>query len=213
MLQEFRIILFIGFALVAGMTLPACNSLLPQTQSDTDDSNDNADTNDQDTISNDDVPPLTQELKTAEGFSLFYPVGWSAAPAANVYQVVNVSAEVLATLDSSELERIAQIIVFIEQREDHEDALGRLGDIEAELPSPSTSLSIDGWPALQRRHVGLRPQPGGADGGSSGEVLLITTAVAADKLLVRLEATVPVDAAPEVGETVEMIGRSLRFEE
>jgi hypothetical protein len=161
-------------------------------------------------------PPLPQTLNIeVEGMriTISYPEGWSAAQDANVYKLLNVPVEKQHTLDAAALDRIAHIMVFTEHRSDHAEAVRRLKEMEAETESPSTFRIIGGWPGLQRRHLAPKPQPGQAPLlVKPGEMVLeITTAVAAENLLVRLEGRLRPDALPEVIDQVEAIGRSLIF--
>lgn len=147
------------------------------------------------------------------GVQLSYPDGWMATRSANLDMLYHVPAGQLATLDAQARATVPHIAVSTERRKDHAEALHRLKEIEAEVSSPVTFLAIGGWPALQRQHLQARPQPGQdqAIGDDSDTILVLTTAVAADDLLVRLEAWLPADALPEVTDEVDAIGRSLRF--
>jgi HYDIN/CFA65/VesB family protein len=161
-------------------------------------------------------PVLTQTLSVkVEGlsFTVHYPNGWSAAQEANVYKLLNVPAKEKDTLDAAALDKIAQIMIFTEHRRDHAEAVRRLKEIEAETDSPSTFLTIGGWPALQRRHLAPKPQPGqGPLLEEAGEMVLeITTAVAAGDLLVELDGRLRPDAPPRSANEVEVIGQSLVF--
>src|SRR5439155_21992887 len=80
--------------------------------------------------------------------------------------------------------------------------------------SPSTFLNIGGWPALQRRYVAPKPQPGEEEAPLAGKTemeLNITTAVAAGDLLVRLDGRLLPDAPAKIADEIEAIGRSLVF--
>lgn len=150
---------------------------------------------------------LGQVLETDKGFHLSYPDGWSARKVANVYMIFSVSAEDVDTVD---LGTIAQVVVHTEQHVNHAAATDRLDQIEAESDTPSTRLNIGGWPALERTQISSAPQPGTPDTDNGDQqVMLITTAVAADNLLVRLETAAPPNAGAELVEQVLAIGRSL----
>jgi uncharacterized repeat protein (TIGR01451 family) len=161
---------------------------------------------------------LTRTLKIeAEGlsFTVRYPDRWSAAKEANMYKLLNVPTGQLGRLDVQARGKVTQMTIFTERRKDHAEAVRRLKEIEAEASSPSTFLNIGGWPALQRQHLQPRPQPGqgppveGSEGSTM--ILVITTAVAAEDLLVRLEGWLPSDAPPELTGEVKAIGQSLVF--
>ena len=154
----------------------------------------------------------TLEIKP-EGITVRYPAGWSSARQANLYKLFNVPADKRDTLDAAALDRTPRITLYLERRSDHAEAVRRLKEIEAEAVSPSTFLSIGGWPALQRRHLAPKPQPGQGDilGPVDEKVLEITTAVAAGDLLVRIEGRLQPDAPAGVVDQVEAIGRSATF--
>jgi hypothetical protein len=133
---------------------------------------------------------------------------------ANLHVLYNVPAQTLNTLSADALANTARIFIHTQRRKDHAEAVRHLKEIEAEAISPSTFLNIGGWPALQRGHLTPKPLPGQDAPGSSGSpemVLQITTAVAAEDLLVRLESMLPEGAPPEVADEVVAIGRSLLF--
>ena len=150
-------------------------------------------------------------------FTVRYPNGWSAPPPVDTYQLLNVPAEQQATLDVATLNKTARIIITMEHRIDHAEAVRRLREIAAEVDSPSTFLKIGGWPALQRRYLAAKPQPlpgpgQGAPLGRSTEMELnITTAVAAGDFLVRLDGRLLPDAPPKIAEEIKAIGQSLVF--
>jgi hypothetical protein len=108
----------------------------------------------------------------------------------------------------------AHIVVFTEKRRDYKDAVERLGDIASETKVRPTFLLIDGWPALQRRQTIVVPPPGGSDkegASTKAEVVQITTAIAANDIVVRSEASVPVGADSSVIAELEKMGRSFTF--
>jgi hypothetical protein len=181
--------------------------------------------------------PLTQQSEAGQPFVLRYPATWSLSTDGNVSRLVNVQAERAAAAPPEALDAEGQIIVTTEQRRNHQDALRRLDDIRAEFTAPVTMLTIGGWPALQRRVLDTREQPGGEDDEdedagapqfrqdgpnqsiqeskkpqlSPAQILRVTTAIAAGDLLVRLEGRLPPTAPPQLVATVLAIGRSVTF--
>ena len=108
----------------------------------------------------------------------------------------------------------AHIVIFTERRRDQDEAVVRLGEIAAESKVQSTFLLIDGWPALQRRQTVTVPRPGGVDGDDREpemRVVQVTTAVAANDIIVRSEGSVPVSVKGSIVTEVEKIGRSFTF--
>jgi Abnormal spindle-like microcephaly-assoc'd, ASPM-SPD-2-Hydin len=160
------------------------------------------------------LPPLTQSIYIdveGVGITVRYPEGWSTTQDANVYKLLNIPVERQDTLDAATLDKIAQIMISTEHRTDHAEAVHRLKEIEAEAGSPSTFLTIEGWPALQRRHLVPKPQPSQGSRVARQIILEITTAVAVEDLLVIIEGRLPSNAPPEVAHEVEAIGQNLVF--
>ena len=157
------------------------------------------------------LAPLTQTLSIdsdSMGITISYPDDWSVAPKrfTNMVELINVPA------DQQNVSPItAGVKVRTQSRTDHTEAVGELKEIAAEVSSPSTFLSIGGWPGLQRRSMERRQQPSKGPMNPDEWVLKITTAVAAGNILVRLDASLPSDAPQELIDEAEAIGRSLTF--
>jgi len=156
---------------------------------------------------------LTQRAEVAPaGLTFQYPAGWTAEQDGNVMRIVNAPPERVRALQNTAIEQLAQIFVTTETRRDHAEAVRRLKEIEAESTTPVTFLVINGWPALQRRYLGSREQPGDVDIDNRPEkVLRVITAIAADRLLVRFDGRLPPASPPALEETVRAIGRGVSF--
>jgi hypothetical protein len=142
-----------------------------------------------------------------QGISVSYPDDWSVAqPTVNTQVILNVPAD----QQESAAPTVRVVIGYLE-RVDHADAVSQLAEYARESPTPSVFLAIGGWPALQRVQLVKRPQPSHAPQYPDPNMVQITTAVAADKVLVRLEAQLPSDADDELKDLVLAIGRSLSF--
>ncbi|HKQ73231.1 MAG TPA: choice-of-anchor D domain-containing protein [Blastocatellia bacterium] len=140
----------------------------------------------------------------SKGLTIRYPDTWSAESRfANSNELYNLPA------DASKVGGAARIKIFTEQRRNHQEALRRLKEIRAEYDSPVNFLEIGGWPALQRRQITDMYVPRRE---GSVKVLRITTAIAADTQLVRIEGTIPVERTNELAEQVEAIGRGASFD-
>jgi hypothetical protein len=109
----------------------------------------------------------------------------------------------------------ARILVTTEKRKDHQEALRRLVEIVEGYRTQPTFVEIGGWPALQRRVLAPLPRRGApaTRGATEPDVFAwnLTTAVAADNLVVRLEATVALAAGMGLIKQTESIGRSATF--
>jgi hypothetical protein len=143
---------------------------------------------------------LTQELSFDGLFTVRYPASWSELP--SVYRNSKTPVSVPKS-DHPKLsapknaygynERVARVVITIEQRRSHDEAVQRLREIASGYNTPATFLEIGGWPALEQTRVEQRPlkgasplmqQPGGAQNSSQAlppERLTLhkTTAIAA----------------------------------
>jgi hypothetical protein len=136
------------------------------------------------------------------------PGGWSFAQHANIHKIYSIASDEQASLDAEGLEEIVQISVHTYRAPDHAAALMRLREIASEGQVAPTFLEIGGWPALQRRRLVPRPQPGADPPDGDVMVWMATTAVAVEEVVVRLEAWVPPDSDALLA-TVDAIGASL----
>jgi hypothetical protein len=157
-----------------------------------------------------DAPTFPNSI-TIGDFSVDYPDGWSTQTAGGVTSLYAVSASQLATLDPQTLLHTAQIRIIVEQRKDHSDALKRLSDFAAETSEKPISLTIGGWPALQRRHLAPWPIPGGVGSSDTSSALTITTAIAAGKEFVRLDGSLPSDAPTADADQIAAIETAVTF--
>jgi hypothetical protein len=144
----------------------------------------------------------------AKGITLRYPEGWSVGqPTLNSWVILNVPAGHQETVKPS-----VRVVIGYLERTDHADAVSQLAEYAKESSQPSTFLAIGGWPALQRVQLIKRPQPGNAPLFPDRNMVQITTAVAADNLLVRLEGDLPSNADQQLKDLVIAIGQSLMFQ-
>jgi HYDIN/CFA65/VesB-like, Ig-like domain len=155
------------------------------------------------------VPALDIQTKEMT-ISIAYPSTWSVGPQRfrNGYQLFSVPAPYLATADRSTL---AQMLVTYEKYPNHTEALRQLRSIAAEETATVTYLNIGGWPAIQRRFFARVGQPGGKDIEVPLEELRVTTAIAADSQLIRLETRIPLVASTSVADDAQAIGQAIAF--
>jgi hypothetical protein len=146
------------------------------------------------------------------GGSIEYPLGWSPYHYQNVHELWNLTPERLANLQPDERETVARIETAVIPCADHAEAVRRLREIEAESGMTSRFMVIGGWPALQRRQLVPKPRASIRTTADSGleRLVMVTTAVAADKMVVRLDGFAPETTSPEVLDQMERIGRALR---
>ena len=144
----------------------------------------------------------------AKGITLRFPENWSVGqPTLNSWVILNVPASQLKTTKPT-----VRVVIGYLDRTDHADAVSQLAEYAKESSQPSTFLAIGGWPALQRVQLVKRPQPGNSPVFPDRNMVQITTAVAADNLLVRLEGDLPSNADQQLKDLVLAIGQSLMFQ-
>ena len=155
---------------------------------------------------------LTQNLDIGmEGlnFTVRYPSNWSVAPKQfiNSWNLINVPADQQVTTMPT-----ARVKILAESRLDHAEAVHQLQELGSGLRiSPSKFLEIGGWPALQVSYMDRRSQPSQGPQFKDRFVLRITTSIAAGKLLVHLDASLPSDANQALIDEATGIGRGVVF--
>ncbi len=101
------------------------------------------------------------------------------------------------------------MLITMERRRDHQEALRRLAEIASEQPERATTLVISGWPAIERRYRDLMPQPGETEGmGGNITTWFTTTAVAVDTLVIRFDSMLAPQLDPKMLEEAIAVGRS-----
>jgi Bacterial Ig-like domain (group 3) len=144
----------------------------------------------------------------AKGITLRIPENWSVGqPTLNSWVILNVPAGQQETTKPT-----VRVAIGYLERTDHADAVKQLAEYANESSQRSTFLSIGSWPALQRVQLVQRPQPGDGPPFPDRNMVQITTAVAADNLLVRLEGDLPSNADQQLKDLVLAIGQSLMFQ-
>jgi len=105
----------------------------------------------------------------------------------------------------------AGMLITIEVRRDHAEALRRLAEIASEQTEPVSLGVIDGWPSLTRRYLAPMPQPGGEEmEGGPLMTWFATTAVVIGNDLIRFETMLAPKADPKLLEQAQEIAHSLR---
>ncbi len=150
---------------------------------------------------------LTQSVVIpAKGVAVRYPAGWSMGqPTQNSWVILNVPVGQKDTAKPT-----VQVAISYLVRPDHADAVNQLAEYAHESHNPSTFLNIGGWPALQRVQLVDRPQPG-EERFPDPKMVQVTTAIAADNVLVRLEGDLPSNADQSLKDLVLAIGQSFTF--
>ncbi len=110
------------------------------------------------------------------------------------------------------LHSLVGMLIMIEHRRDHEEAIRRLAEIASEQPEPPELLLIGGWPALERTYRALLPQTGDETKWDWGlEANFITTAVAVDTRVIRYDTMMAPDAPQELLAEVLAIARETKM--
>ena len=157
-------------------------------------------------------------LELPNSIVLSYPETW--VPSTLEYS--NASEMVVPIQEGDRQLILARMLVTQERRRDHEDALKRLQDIANETAEIPRFLDIGGWPALERTYSAPLARRGQNRSVTDNDVTpRVTTAIAADDLLIRLETTLSLEtelrrAAPRLSgltlvDQAMGIGRSAIF--
>jgi hypothetical protein len=105
----------------------------------------------------------------------------------------------------------AGMLITVEHRRDHAEAVRRLSEIASEHREKITPTIIAGWPAIERRYRAPMPQPGEQDiKGGNIETTFVTTAVAAGSTVIRFDTMFAPDSDPKLVEQAFAIARQLR---
>lgn len=168
---------------------------------------------------------LPQELSFDGLFTVRYPGTWSELPSVyrNSRTLVSVPRSDHGRLSAADNAhgvgpRVARVMITVEQRRSHAEAVQRLRDIAGSVDSPATYLEIGGWPALEQSHLAERPLRGQSPlrqnaplAGRNPDRLTLhhTTAIAAGSLLIRLEASMPPNGSERMQQDAQAIGRSV----
>jgi hypothetical protein len=143
-------------------------------------------------------------VEIARGVYAVLPPGWTVSP------IKYRNAVELIRPDRGR-PPLARMLITTEQRRNHEEARKRLTEIAKEVPARPNWVVINGWPALQRRHLAPVEQRGQPATAREVLSLRLTTAVAAGDLLLRLETSLLPGAEARVADEAEAIGRSVTF--
>jgi len=108
----------------------------------------------------------------------------------------------------------AGMLVTVEHRRDHAEAVRRLAEIASEYPERATTTIIAGWPAIDRRYRSLMPQLGENElTGGNVETSFATTAVAVATTVIQFNTMLAPDADPKLLDEALGIARTLRAPE
>ena len=175
-----------------------------------------------------DPEALPQELSFDGQFTVRYPANWSELPSVyrNSKTLVSVPKSEHGNLSASKnayglSDRVARVMITIEQRRSASEAVQRLREIANSYPTPATFLEIGGWPAVEQSRLEQRPLKGASPLIQQPASQLImpddrltfhkTTVIAADTLVIRLEGAMPPKGNEQLQRDVEAIGRSVKL--
>ena len=163
-------------------------------------------------------PPPKSGLRIFERFTVTLPQDWRKGPTtrSSVELFVPRTPGRPGIVENEKDDKPAFVIsvdagmlVTLEVRRDHAEALRRLAEIASEQPEKATMSVVAGWPAVERRYRARMPQPGETVGAGNVETWFSTVAVAAGVRLVRFETTLAPDADLKLLDEAEAIARSL----
>lgn len=93
----------------------------------------------------------------------------------------------------------ARMLVTVESRRDHEDAVSRLAQIAAERHGEVQWIVVSGWPGMMRQYKAQLPAPGETSQGDSPNLALhLSISLAVESMVVRLETVLAPGADPEL---------------
>lgn len=147
-----------------------------------------------------------ETLALGSGIALRLAADWSSGPArySNAHDIFNVPAGTAPTAVTPRL------IVSVEDRLTAEDAVRRLQSIAAESTTTAAVLAVCGWPGLERKYLVPVERPGRDEATAGSELSLrVTTAVAVDRYVVRLQGAVPAGMPDETADAMLAVGRGL----
>ena len=161
----------------------------------------------------------TGSITVADSISVVVPPGWKVANRSrDSLEIYLPSAERAQSqrdrgngnLKPEYIPPDAGMLIIVEHREDHFDALKRLAEISVEFPERATPLLIAGWPAIERTYRDYTPQPGESE-GPPGEfkATFTTTAVAVGNLLVRFNTMYGPHADRRIQEVAIAVARNM----
>ncbi|HEY8163914.1 MAG TPA: hypothetical protein VIF83_00030, partial [Gemmatimonadaceae bacterium] len=165
--------------------------------------------------------PGEPNVRIFDNFLLTAPPRWQKGPttptSAELYVARSPNRSRIVRTDPKDVKPAyvfatdAGMLITLETRRDHKEALRRLSEIASEQTEKASTIVIDGWPAIERRYRALMPRPGEADERAGSVVTWFsTTAVAAGTALIRFETTLAPDVNPSLLDEALAIGRSLK---
>jgi hypothetical protein len=161
------------------------------------------------------------EVKISESLSVSVPAGWRLTNQTRDSSAIHVPLQKERKPPSVEgdidpkpnfvVASEAGMLITIEQRRDHAEAVRRLAEIASEYPERASPLLIAGWPAIERRYRTVMPQPGEAERPRDiAQTSFATTAIAVGHTVVRFNTMLAPDADPKLLDQALAIGRGLR---
>jgi hypothetical protein len=159
-----------------------------------------------------------QQVELAPGVTVSFPGPWELAnQSSNGAEIVYPLSGKPAPEPDSKPDSAAQIItadahivMVVEQRDSHQDAMLRLVEIASEQPGNPKLLTIAGWPAIQIERTGPLPNPGEGDGETVNGTFA-TTAIAAAAMVIRFEAVMSPNTSAKLLEDALQIAQSIQL--
>jgi hypothetical protein len=150
---------------------------------------------------------VVETAKLRGGLTISHTADWSVMPTrfANMKELVRGRFDGQAPTDPN-----SRIKITYENRRSRAEAVGRLNDISFGVgANPDAFLSIAGWPAIQHHRVDRREQRNRDRKYKSETIIRVTTAIAVDDTLIRIEAILPPDAKADMIDESKQIARSI----
>jgi hypothetical protein len=151
----------------------------------------------------------TKSFQLADtGGAVAYPAGWTQQHYANVRELWFAPSATQATAQALHREDVPRIESSVTPVKNHQEALQRLREIEAEWATAPKYVVMGGWPALTRRQLIPKPHEGSEVESDNDRLVMITTAVAAGATVVRMDGFAPEATPAAVIDQMESIENS-----
>jgi hypothetical protein len=169
--------------------------------------------------------PKGQSVEVTTGVTVLLPAPWFLAERTQnaveiLYPLTGESSRLKPkpgakpTLAEDLITMAARMTIEVQPYPSHSSTVKRLGRIASETEERSPLRIIAGWPAIERRRTAPLPNPGEAEGPPTGSIgVYITTAIAADTLIIRFETVLAPGTDPSLANTALEIARSIRVKQ
>jgi len=163
----------------------------------------------------------TRNITVADSVSVTLPQGWRIGNQSRDSLEIYLPGPETKTLEKGSGDKNpkpeyvpppdAGMLITVEHRKDHLDAVKRLAEISVEYPERATPLLVSGWPAIDRTYRDYMPQPGEGEAPPGDlKATFHTTAVAVGDLLVRFNTMYGPKADQRILDAAVAVARTMK---